>query len=130
MLKLDPATQRFNAVHVSYNGSFFGVTEAKTAVLIFGLRGNVFRSDDGGRSWIKAETGLPASVVAATQTSRGATLLGDVGGRVIATDDGGRTFRPVALKQSVPLTGMAEAGEGRLALTGPRGVSVTEAGVP
>ena len=130
VLTLDPAKQRFGAVRVSYNGSFFGVTAARNAVLIFGLRGNVFRSDDGGGSWTKVETGLPASVVATTRTSRGATLLGDIGGRVIATDDGGRTFRPVALKQSVPLTGMAEAGEGRLALTGPRGVSVTEAAAP
>ena len=40
--------------------------------------------------------------------------------------DGGRTFSKVTLKQSMPLTGVADAGEGRLALTGPRGVAVTE----
>ncbi len=49
-----------------------------------------------------------------------------MGGRIVATEDGGRTFRPLALKQPMPLTGLADAGEGRLALIGPRGVAVTE----
>jgi hypothetical protein len=54
-------------------------------------------------------------------------MLADVGGRVAATDDGGRTFRPVTLRQPMPLTGLVEAGDGRIALTGPRGIVVTEA---
>ena len=54
-------------------------------------------------------------------------MLADVGGRVAVTDDGGRTFRLVALGQRMPLTGLADAGDGRIALTGPRGIVVTEA---
>ncbi len=127
VMKLDAAGQRFNAVAVPYEGSFFGVAEAKTSVLAFGLRGNVFRSDDAGRSWIKVDAGLPASVVATVRTTHDATLLADVGGRVVATEDGGRTFAKVTLKQSTPLAGMTEAGEGRLAMVGPRGVVVTDA---
>ena len=126
VLKLDGAAQHFNALTVPYTGSFFGVTAAQDAVLAFGLRGNIFRSEDNGRTWAKADAGLPATVVAATRTASGATLLADVGGRIAATEDGGRTFRPLALKQPMPLTGLAGAGEGKLALTGPRGVAVTE----
>ena len=126
VLKLDGAAQHFNALTVPYTGSFFGVTAAQNAVLAFGLRGNIFRSDDNGRTWAKADAGLAATVVAATRTASGVTLLADVGGRIAATEDGGRTFRPLALKQPMPLTGLAGAGEGRLALTGPRGVAVTE----
>jgi photosystem II stability/assembly factor-like uncharacterized protein len=111
---------------VPYEGSFFGVTEAKSSVLAFGLRGNVFRSDDAGRSWTKVDAGLPASVVAAARTSRDATLLADAGGRVVATEDGGRTFTAVTLKQPMPTSALADAGEGRLALVGVRGVAVTE----
>jgi photosystem II stability/assembly factor-like uncharacterized protein len=126
VLKLDGAGQQFNALTVPYTGSFFGVAAAQGAVLAFGLRGNVFRSDDNGRTWAKVDAGLPATVVAATRTASGAILLADVGGRIAATEDGGRTFRPVALKQPMPLTGVVGAGEGRLALTGPRGVAVTD----
>jgi len=126
VLKLDPTAQKFNAITLPYNGSFFGIADAQNAVIVFGLRGNVFRSDDGGHTWAKADTGLPATVVATTRSTQGATLLADVGGRIAATDDGGRTFRALALKQPMPLTGLADAGEGRLAVTGPRGVATTE----
>jgi photosystem II stability/assembly factor-like uncharacterized protein len=127
MLKLDTTAQRFRALETPYTGSFFGVTGAKASVLAFGLRGNVYRSDDAGKSWVKVETGLPAAVVAAARTSRDATLLADVGGRVVASVDGGRTFSPVTLKQPMPLAGLVEAGDGRLVLAGPRGVTITEA---
>lgn len=130
VLKLDASAQRFRALTLPYAGSFFGVAGAKASVLAFGLRGNVYRSDDAGASWVKVDVGLPSAVVAAARTSRDATLLADAGGRVVASDDGGRTFAKVPLKQPMPLTGLAEAGEGRLALTGPRGVAVTETGAP
>jgi photosystem II stability/assembly factor-like uncharacterized protein len=129
VLKLDAAAQRFKALDVPYGGSFFGVTGAKSSVLAFGLRGNVYRSDDAGRSWAKVEAGLPAAVIAATRTSQDATLLADAGGRVVASEDGGRTFKPLALAQPVPLTGIVESAKGRLALVGPRGASVTDAAV-
>jgi photosystem II stability/assembly factor-like uncharacterized protein len=126
MMKLDVATQRFNSIVMPYKGSFFGIADAKSAALVFGLRGNVFRSDDAGKNWIKVDAGLPAAIVSGTRTAQGATLLADIGGRVVATTDGGRTFSKVELKQSMPLTGVGDAGEGRLALVGPRGVAVTE----
>ena len=125
VLKLDAAAQRFRAMTIPYNGSFFGVTGDKSAVIAFGLRGNVYRSDDGGATWTKVDAGLPASIVGAARTADGATLLADVGGRVVASADGGRTFAKVALAQPMPLTGIADAGGGNLALVGPRGVAVT-----
>jgi photosystem II stability/assembly factor-like uncharacterized protein len=130
LLKLDPAAERFRALTVPYTGSFFGIAGAKASVLAFGLRGNVYRSDDAGASWVKVDVGLPSAVVAAVRTSRDATLLADVGGRVAATDDGGHTFTKVALKQPMPVAGLAEASDGRLALAGPRGVAITETGAP
>ena len=36
----------------------------------------------------------------------------------------GREFKPVALKQPMPLAGIADAGGGRVALVGPRGAAV------
>ncbi len=51
VLKLDPVARRFVAVPVDYAGSLFGVVDAGDAVLVFGLRGNAFRSTDGGATW-------------------------------------------------------------------------------
>lgn len=126
VLKLDLATQRFRSLAVPYNGSFFGVVDAKSAVLVYGLGGNIFRSIDGGTTWSKVDAELPATVVAGTNTAQGATLLVDVGGRVAMTTDGGGTFTKATLARPMPLTGIVDAGEGRVALVGPRGVAVIE----
>jgi photosystem II stability/assembly factor-like uncharacterized protein len=127
VMKLDPAAQRFKALTVPYQGSLFGVTAMQSSVLVFGLRGNVFRSDDAGDTWTKVDAGLPASVVAAATTARNGELLADAGGRIVASLDGGRTFQPVALKPSLRLTGLVDAGGGRLALVGPRGIVLAQA---
>ena len=125
VLKLDDAAQQFRALAVPYNGSFFGVVDAASAVVVFGLRGNAFRSDDRGATWAKVDAGLSASIVGATRTAEGSVLLADVGGRVAARSDGGRSFGKVTLTPSMPLTGIADAGGGKLALVGPRGVAVS-----
>jgi photosystem II stability/assembly factor-like uncharacterized protein len=127
LLKLDSATDRLKAIDTGYTGSFFGLAEAKGAVLAYGLRGSVFRSDDAGKTWSKVDAGLPASIVASTRTMRDATLLADAGGRMVASDDAGRSFHAVALKQPMPLTGFTEVAEGRFAITGPRGIALTAA---
>jgi photosystem II stability/assembly factor-like uncharacterized protein len=127
VLKFDPAAQRFKALTVAYTGSFFGVADAGNAALVFGLRGNVWRSEDHGATWTKVDAGLPATIAAATTAVDGAILLADVGGRIVATRDAGRTFQPVPVKQAMPTTAFVELGNGRLILTGPRGASVTEA---
>jgi len=124
VLRLDAAAQRFRALTLPYNGSFFGVADAAPAVVVFGLRGNAFRSDDGGATWVKVDAGLPASIVSAAHTKDGAMLLADVSGRVVASTDGFRTVTKIALAQSMPLAGIVDAGGGNLALVGPRGAAV------
>jgi photosystem II stability/assembly factor-like uncharacterized protein len=126
VLKLDDATQRFKALTVPYTGSFFGVADAGSAVLVFGLRGNVWRSEDGGANWSQVEAGLPAAVVASTRTAQGALLLADVGGRVARSTDAGKSFAKVTLKEPRPVTGITALAADKLALAGPRGVAVTE----
>jgi photosystem II stability/assembly factor-like uncharacterized protein len=126
MLKLDTAAQRFRALEVPYKGSFFGVAAAGNSVLAFGLRGNVWRSGNGGIAWTKVEAGLPAAIVGAASTAGGEILLADAGGRIAASSDGGRSFAPIAVKPLMPLTGFAELGDGRFVLAGPRGVAVSE----
>ncbi|MFO1311419.1 MAG: YCF48-related protein [Burkholderiales bacterium] len=126
LLKLDPAAQRFRAVEIPYAGSLFGVTGNEGNVLVFGLRGNAFRSEDAGRTWKKAEASLPASIVASA-SSGSAILLADASGRVSRTTDGGRSFEPVPVASGMLVAGIADAGQGQLALVGMRGVLVTPA---
>jgi photosystem II stability/assembly factor-like uncharacterized protein len=126
VLKLEPQARRFRAQPTPYKGSFFGVIGGKDVVLAFGLRGSVYSSGDRGKTWNKEASGLPAAIVAATPLPGGRVLLADAGGRVAVSDEAGRGFKVLPLKQAMPLAGIADAGNGRLALVGPGGVAVTE----
>ena len=126
LLKLDSDGRRFRALDVPYKGSFFGLVDGRDGVVAFGLRGNAFRSADGGKTWTKVDPGLRATIASGVRTGAGTVLLADVGGRVAASTDGARTFAPVSLATPVPLTGIAEIGNGRFALVGPRGATVAE----
>jgi photosystem II stability/assembly factor-like uncharacterized protein len=126
VLKFDPKAQRFQARTTPYKGSFFGIVGSKAKVFVYGLLGNLYSSSDGGKTWNKEVPGLPAAIVARTSLSDGSLLLADAGGRVAVSDNAGTGFKPVSLKQTMPLAGVADAGNGRLVLVGPRGVTVTE----
>jgi photosystem II stability/assembly factor-like uncharacterized protein len=126
VLRLDADAGRFKAQAVPYKGSFFGVTGDRNTVLVFGLRGNAFRSDDSGRSWTKVDAGLSASIVGAATTPQGVLLLADFGGRIAASSDGGRSFNLLPVKTGMPLAGIANAGNGKVALAGLRGVAVAD----
>lgn len=130
VLRLDPVAQRFVAVPVDYAGSMFGVVDAGDAVLVYGLRGNAFRSTDAGAAWTRIDTKLPASIVGGTTLMPGTVVLADQGGRLSVSADGGASFELIPLQRNVPLTSITDAGAGRLAVTGPFGAAVLAPGAP
>jgi len=130
VMKLDPVAQRFVAVPVEYAGSLFGITDGGSAVLVYGLRGNAFRSADGGATWTKVDAKLRASIVGGTSLAPGVVVLADQGGRLAVSNDGGVTFDLIPLQRNIPLTSITHAGAGRLAVTGPFGVMVVAPDAP
>jgi photosystem II stability/assembly factor-like uncharacterized protein len=82
------------ALDSPYQGSFFGVIGKPGEVLVYGLRGHVFRSVDGGASWTALSTGLQVSLTAATLDAEGHyRLLSQAGQLLVSTDDGARLSR-------------------------------------
>ena len=128
--RLDRAAERFDAHPVDYQGSLFGVVDAGDAVLTFGLKGNVFRSADGGKTWTAVDSRLAATVVGGATLGPRDVVLADQGGRVVRSSDGGLTFEKVALPQTRPPTSVIDAGDGRLGVTGPFGVAIVGMGAP
>jgi photosystem II stability/assembly factor-like uncharacterized protein len=129
--RLDPAANRFDPVPVDYGGSLFAVVDAGDAVLACGLKGNLFRTEDGGKTWVKVDAKLPATIVAGATLAPGKVVLADQGGRLALSKDGGRTFELIPLTKTLPLTDVIDAGNGKLGLTGPFGAMVvTPGGAP
>jgi photosystem II stability/assembly factor-like uncharacterized protein len=106
VLKFDQASQRFISVPTAYTGTFFGLTGKPGVVLVYGLRGNVYRSTDAGASWSKIETGLPVSIAAASVDAAGNIYLLSQAGHVLASTDDGQSF---ALREQEPLAPVAGA---------------------
>jgi photosystem II stability/assembly factor-like uncharacterized protein len=126
VLRFDPAAKRFRAVPVDYRGSLFGVLDGGNAVFVFGLKGNLFRSDDGGKTWSRTESQLPATIVSGVRTEKGGLVIADQGGRIALSTDGGKSFNRVKLEKSIPVTSVIEAGGGKLAFGSPVGVLVVD----
>ncbi len=113
-----------------YDGSFFGIirSPASDALLVFGLRGNIFRSEDGGSVWRAVPVASDRSLAGGWFVNSDYVLLVGAVGTLLVSDDGGRSFqvRLVAGQNSLSAvtsigdTGVA-VGQGGLHLVSPFG---------
>ncbi|MFZ4856510.1 MAG: WD40/YVTN/BNR-like repeat-containing protein [Desulfuromonadaceae bacterium] len=124
ILKLDRKTGRFMAQKTPYNGSFFGITGKTGVVIAFGLRGNVFRSTNGGTAWQKVETGVQAGLTGATLTEDGKIVLVSQNGDVLVSSDDGVSFKPIKTEKSIFATSVAAINKETLLIGGIRGLLV------
>ncbi len=122
VLKLDPQTGHFEKVELPYDGTLFGVVGTAQTVLVFGLRGNALRSDDGGMNWLPVETNEQAGISAGTVRADGSIVLASQAGQVLVSTDEGVTFRRVEAGSKAPIFAVVEAADGGLALAGFGGV--------
>ncbi|ACM20796.1 repeat-containing protein [Geotalea daltonii FRC-32] len=126
LFKLDQAKKRFTALKTAYTGTFFGITGKHGAVIAYGMRGNAFKSKDGGSTWQKVETGIPVGLMAGTVTEDGKIVLVSQGGHVLVSADNGTSFNQLKIDRPTPAAGVAAIDGNTLALVGKRGVKVQE----
>ena len=82
------------ALESPYHASFFGSLVLQDgAILAFGLRGHLFRSDDGGDTWLEGETNTEASLMGGAQIASDEIVLGGITGVLLRSRDGGRSFQ-------------------------------------
>jgi photosystem II stability/assembly factor-like uncharacterized protein len=122
ILKLDKKAGQFRALKLPYIGTIFGITGKPGAVIAFGMRGNVFRSTDGGESWKKVETGMSLGVIGSTVTADGTIILVNQAGHLLVSKDDGASFTPVKIEQPFPSAALASLDNQTLMLAGLRGM--------
>lgn len=115
---------RFESIESPYRGSFFGAVAKGETLIAFGMRGNAYRSTDGGASWEKVETGLTGGITSGRALADGAIVLVSQAGRVIVSRDDGESFAEVPVSKPMPYFAVASAGADDLALVGANGVRV------
>lgn len=122
LLKLDTATQRFQAMPSDYKGSFFGVLGTPAGALAFGMRGNAQLNAGGG--WQPLRSGLAASITAGDVAGERVLLVDQAGG-VVLSRDGGRQFARIDAGAPAPLAAAVLTADAAV-LGGPRGLRRVE----
>ncbi len=95
-------------------------------MLLFGLRGNLFRSDDAGATWPQLDTGTVALLTDGVRRADGSLVITGLAGTLLVSHDDGAGF---ALQQQADRQGLATAlptSDGGLVLVGEFGVNRLE----
>lgn len=104
------AGQTFQTLASPYKGSWFSLAlGGDGSVTVGGLRGNAFRSADGGASWSAIEGLPPVSVVAASARPDGAVLLSNQAGQLFVIR-GNAPAQPLRVAPMPPLNGLLPLG--------------------
>src|SRR5262245_31434415 len=121
LLKLDPQSGQFRALELPYQGTLFGITGSAKSAVVFGLRGNAYRTADGGKTWQKIETGLQVGLTAGAADA-GRIVLVSQAGHVLVSADDGANFKPLKIERPAPAAAVVGADKDALVIAGPRGV--------
>ena len=121
-LKSTDGGGNFSKLAFPGKGTLFGALRSKAgdALLVYGLKGNAFRSADAGTHWDKVDM-PPVSLVAGIRLDDGALLLADESGQLHRSEDAGLHFKPGPLARPVVLAGLVQASDGTVVGSGIRG---------
>ena len=108
---------------VPWEGSFF--TSSATAdgnIIMGGLRGRMFRTEDVGETWTVVEKPPTSSIVDSTLLADGRLIAVSIGGQVLMSTDNGLSFARLPVTNGGRIYTVAEGPQGTLLVGGPAGI--------
>lgn len=115
-------TDQFVARPVGYNGTLFGIVVGNKALIAFGMRGSVYRSESRGESWRRVELGSHAGVTGGVILDNGNIILASLAGTSFVSVDSGQSFKTFQIPGAMSFFGVVSLDEKRLALVGAEGI--------
>ena len=116
--------RRWEPLATPYEGTFFGTLPlAKGGAVVFGLRGNIFRSEDG-KAWKQVESPTQSLLHGGLALADDRLVLTAAAGQLLVSADEGRSFRLAAWPgaASATATSLWQAADGGVLLTSDKGV--------
>lgn len=108
---------------IPFHGSFFTATDTPEGnIVLGGLRGRMFHTEDEGKTWTAVKKGPSAAVVDSTRLEDGRLVAVSIGGQVFMSTDDGHNFSRLALTNGGRIYAVAEGPEGTLLVGGPKGI--------
>jgi len=121
MLRSDDLGETWNRQESPYDGSLFGILAQGKKELLFGLRGHVFQSLDGGVSWEEMETGNEQTLLSGVIGQKHTLLVGNAGS-VVVFDHSMSAPEATTLEGRKGYAAAAETSDGHFILVGEAGV--------
>ena len=124
LAKSEDAGKSWVKIASPYKGSFFGAIQSQDgAVLIYGLRGRIYRSTDVSLSnWKLIENKTVASLMGSTRLPDGTLVLAGLAGTVLVSRDNGVSFSPLPSGSTKALSSALPGTSNALLLIGEAGV--------
>jgi photosystem II stability/assembly factor-like uncharacterized protein len=116
--------RRWEPLATPYEGTFFGTLPlAKGGAVVFGLRGNIFRSEDG-KAWKQVESPTQSLLHGGLALADRRLVLTAAAGQLLVSADEGRSFRLATMPgaESATATSLWQAADGGVLLTSDKGV--------
>jgi photosystem II stability/assembly factor-like uncharacterized protein len=106
-----------------WEGSFFTSSDtADGAIIMGGLRGRMFRTEDVGLSWTVVEKPETSSMVDSTRLANGNLVFVSMAGAILMSTDDGNSFSRLPLSIGGRIYSVAEGPVGTLLVAGPSGI--------
>lgn len=133
LLRSQDDGKSFQPLVSPYKGSWLAMTGHDDVVVVAGLRGNVFWSNDGGAQWTASNVPSPQSITFATRLKSGALLFANQAGQILQSNDEGRSLQALRHEPGPPVTAVTQGREGTLiaaTFAGPMRMSAQTANLP
>jgi len=115
--------EQWKSLPSPYEGSFFGLLPLPDGgMLLFGLRGHLYRSVDAGSNWSTLESGTESTLTDALRLDDGTIIIVGHAGTVLWSTDGGSDFKVLQLSGRPSLSAVVQAADGRLLAVGEKGI--------
>ena len=124
-IESDINTQVNKRVHsIPWEGSFFtSSAAADDSIVMGGLRGRMFRTDDIGQTWTVVEKPDTSSIVDSTRLSNGDLIFVGIAGEILKSTDDGVSFTKLPISIGGRIYSVTEGPEGTLLVAGPSGIN-------
>lgn len=113
----------YEQIYPPYEGSFFGMVSSGNNVLLYGLRGHLFLTQDDGETWQQIDMPQPVTITSGTTLEDGRFVLADESGQVFINSAGNMTFKPLQIPNPSAFTSVTTNADGELVLSGARGIT-------
>jgi photosystem II stability/assembly factor-like uncharacterized protein len=124
LLRTTRNLETFTAAPTGYEGSFFGVLPfGPNALLAYGLRGHVYRSEGTEIAWQPIALETPSLIMTAVKLKTGTIILAGQARAFFVSKDDGRTFHAWQPGLTTAVAELLEAPDGTLLAFGEAGIT-------